>query len=97
MLNTDKLIPSLCGACNVVRSMCYISKVDTIKSVYFAYFHSIMKYGIILRGTTHLIAKTFILQKTIVRIMAGVKTINSFKSLLKRLEILTLSREPYFH
>jgi hypothetical protein len=49
-----------------------------------------------LRGATHLIAKTFILQKTIVRIMAGVKTINSFKSPLKRLEILTLSCEHIF-
>jgi hypothetical protein len=48
----DKLIPKLCGACYAVRSKCHIVNNDTLKSVYFAYFHSIMKYGIIFWGNS---------------------------------------------
>jgi hypothetical protein len=43
----DKLIPTLSGACYAVRSMLHVSNTDTLKSVYFAYFHSVMKYGIV--------------------------------------------------
>jgi hypothetical protein len=34
----------------------HISNADTLKSIYFAYFHSILKYGIIL-GVIHLTIK----------------------------------------
>jgi hypothetical protein len=46
----DKLIPKLSGACYAVRSMLHVSNTDTVKSVYFANFHSVMKYGIIFGG-----------------------------------------------
>jgi hypothetical protein len=45
--HTDKLIPKLSGACYAVRTMCHIINTDTVKSVYFAYFHSTLKCGII--------------------------------------------------
>jgi hypothetical protein len=44
----DLMIPKLSRACYAVRSMSHISSSNTLKSIYFAYFHSIMKYGIIL-------------------------------------------------
>jgi hypothetical protein len=46
----DKLIPKLSEACYAVRSVCHIINADTLKSVYFAYFHSTMKYGIMFLG-----------------------------------------------
>jgi hypothetical protein len=48
----DQLVPKLSGACYAVRSMLHISNIDTLKSIYFAYFHFLMKYGIILGGNS---------------------------------------------
>jgi hypothetical protein len=43
----DQLAPKLRGACNAVGFMLHISNTDTLKSVYFAHFLSLMKNGII--------------------------------------------------
>jgi mannose/fructose/N-acetylgalactosamine-specific phosphotransferase system component IID len=43
----DQFIPKLSGACYAVRCMFHISNTEILKSIYFAYFHSIMIYGII--------------------------------------------------
>ena len=43
----DQMIPKLSGACYAVRSMVHISNINTLKSVYCACFHSVVKYGII--------------------------------------------------
>ncbi|PNF23822.1 hypothetical protein B7P43_G15913 [Cryptotermes secundus] len=92
----DKLIPKLSGACYAVRSMFHVSNTETLKLIYFAYFHSVMKYGIIFWGNSSYSQKIFILQKKIVRIMAGVKPRESCKNIFKRLEILTLPCEYIF-
>ena len=42
----EEMIPKLSGACYAVR-MGHISNINTLKSIYIAYFHSIIKYGII--------------------------------------------------
>jgi hypothetical protein len=41
----DQMIPKLSGACYTVRLMFHISNITTLKSIYFTYFHSIIKYG----------------------------------------------------
>jgi hypothetical protein len=92
----DKLIPKLSAACYAVRSMFHFSNTDTLKSVYFAYFHSIIKYGIIFCDNSSNSKKIFTLQKKIVRLMAGVKPRNSCRSLFKRLEIFALPCECIF-
>jgi hypothetical protein len=46
----DQMIPKLSGACYTARSMFHISNIDTLKSIYFAYFCCIIKYGIIFLG-----------------------------------------------
>jgi len=45
----EEMIPNLSGACYAVRSMVHISdiNINTLKSIYYAYFHSVIKYGII--------------------------------------------------
>jgi hypothetical protein len=43
----NQLVPKLSGACYAVRYILHISNTDTLKSIYFACFHSLMKYGII--------------------------------------------------
>jgi hypothetical protein len=46
----EQLIPKLSRACYAVRFTLHISNIDTLKTIYFDYFHSLMKYGIILGG-----------------------------------------------
>jgi hypothetical protein len=48
----DQMIPKLSEACYAVRSMFHISNINTLKSIYFAYFHSIIQYGIIFWGNS---------------------------------------------
>jgi hypothetical protein len=62
----EQLKQMMCG-------MFHISNTETLKSIYFAYFHSIMKYGIIFWGNASYSKKIFTLQKKIVRLMAGAK------------------------
>jgi hypothetical protein len=42
--HVDLMIPKLSRGYYAVRSMPHVSSTDTLKSIYFAYFHSIMKY-----------------------------------------------------
>jgi hypothetical protein len=92
----DQIILKLSGACYAVRSMYHIVNIDTMKSIYFAYFQSIMKCGIIFWGNLSSSKRIFTLQKKIIRIMAGAKPRNSCRSLFKELEILPLPCEYIF-
>jgi IS1 family transposase len=67
------MIPILSGACYAVRSMFHINNINTLKSIYFAYFHSIIKYGIFFGDNSSNSRKIFTLQKEIVRIMVGAR------------------------
>jgi hypothetical protein len=84
----NQLIQKLSGACYAVRSLLHISNADTLKSNYFAYFYSLMKYRIIFRGNSSDSKKVFTLQKKIVRIMVGIKPQNSCRE---------LERSYFFH
>jgi hypothetical protein len=66
-----QMIPKLSGACYDVRLMGHISNINTHKSIYYAYFHSIIKCEIIFWGNSSNSGNIFILQKKIVLIMAG--------------------------
>jgi hypothetical protein len=43
----EQLVSKLSEASYTVKSMLHISNTDTLKSIYFAYIHSTIKYGII--------------------------------------------------
>jgi hypothetical protein len=70
--------------------MFHFSNLDTLKMICFAYFHSVMKYGIIVWGNHTDIIRVFQLQKRIVRIMTGARFRASCKPLFKAFEIFTL-------
>jgi hypothetical protein len=57
----DKLIPKLSGVCYTFRSVFHFSNTGTLRS--FVYFHSIMKYRIILGSTLSNRKKICALQK----------------------------------
>ena len=50
--HTEQIIPTLSAACYAVRSMVHISNIDTLKSIYYAHFHSVIKCGIIFWGNS---------------------------------------------
>jgi hypothetical protein len=68
-------------------------KTETLKLVYFAYFHSIMSYGFIYWGNSTDSKKVFYIQKKIIRIMAGTKRRASCRELFKKFNILPLASE----
>jgi len=37
--HTELIIPKLSGACYVVTLMVHVSNMNTLKSIYYAYFH----------------------------------------------------------
>jgi len=45
--HNEQMIPKLSALCYAVWLMVYISNINTLKSIYYAYFHSIIKYGTI--------------------------------------------------
>jgi len=48
----EEMIPRRSGACNAVRSMVHVRNINKTKSIYFAYFDSITKYGTIFLGNS---------------------------------------------
>jgi hypothetical protein len=67
------VIPKLSSACFTMRTVTSLMKTGTSKLVYFAYFHSIMSYGIIFWGNSTDSKNVFYIQNKIIRIMAGTK------------------------
>jgi hypothetical protein len=61
--------------------------------VYFSYFHSIIKHGIIFWGNSTNISRVSKLQKKVIRIISGVGPRDSCRSLFGKLDILPLSCE----
>ena len=45
--HTEKTSPKLSGEHDASRLMVHVSNIHTLKKIYYAYFHSIKKYGII--------------------------------------------------
>ena len=84
------MISKLSGVCYALRSMVHISNINTIKSIYYSCSHSIIKYGIFLRGNSSNSVKVFTLQKKTVRIRAGAQSRTSCRCIFKQLEILSL-------
>jgi hypothetical protein len=68
-------------------------KTETLKLVYFAYFHSIMPYGVIFWRNLTDSKKVFYIQKKIIRIMAGTKRRASCTELFTKFNILPVASE----
>jgi len=55
------MITKLIGACYAVRSMAHISDINTLKSIFYAYFNYVLKYGTIFGGNASNSGKIFTL------------------------------------
>jgi hypothetical protein len=67
--HTEQTMHKLSAACYAMTSIKPFMSPETLKMVYYAYFHSIMNYGIKF-GETLLSTKMFKIQKKIIRIIA---------------------------
>jgi len=65
--NVDQLLPELSTACYAIRVVKLFMTQETFMMVYYAYFHSIMNYGIIFRGNSPHSTNTFRLQKRAIK------------------------------
>jgi hypothetical protein len=89
----EYIIPKLSSACFSMRTVTPLLKVDTLKLVCFACFHSVMSYGVICWGNSTDSKRVFIIQKKIISIVAGVKRRVSCIELFKKFNILPLASE----
>ena len=84
--------------CNKLRSSCYGLRFmslhcsrDVLMSLYYANFHSHLRYGITNWGNSAHINRVFILQKYAIRIIAGLGFRESCRPSFKNLKILTVA------
>jgi hypothetical protein len=69
---------------------------DTLKSVNYSYFHSLISYGIIFCGSSSNSVHVFRLQKRAIRIITGSRQRDSCRELFKKLKILPLHSQYIF-
>jgi hypothetical protein len=66
---------------------------ESLKIVYYSYFHSIIIYGLIFWGNSHYSNIIFRLQKRIIKIIVGIRSRDSCTEYFKKLKILTLQSQ----
>jgi hypothetical protein len=86
----DYIIPKLSSACYVIRTIKPYVSQNTLKIIYYSYFHSVMNYGLLFWGSSTESIKIFKLQKKMIRIIMGYKSNHSCRELFVALGILPL-------
>ena len=94
--HVQDLVPKLNSAIFTIRTISEISDFSTRKVVYFAYFHSLMTYGIVFWGNSPDAKRIFLAQKRAVRAISGVSSRTSCRPLFSSLGILTLASQYVF-
>jgi len=89
----EAIIPKLSAATFAMRVVQPLLSLDSLKLVYYSYFHSILSYGIIFWGNTPHNNIIFKMQKKIVRIMTGIRNRDSCREYFIRLKILPLQSQ----
>jgi hypothetical protein len=89
----DQLTNKLSSACYAVRVMKEYMPLKTLIMIYYAYFHSLMNYGLIFWGNSPYSIHIFRLQKKIIRIITSTRNRESCRSWFKRLKILSLQSQ----
>jgi hypothetical protein len=69
---------------------------ETLKMVYYCYFHSLLTYGIIFCGNTSSSVHIFRIQKRIIRIMSGLRARDSCRQAFWECGILPLQSQYIF-
>jgi hypothetical protein len=92
-LSWKKHVDQLGTAWYGIRTVKSYANQGTLLIAYYAYFHSIMHYGIIIWGNSSNATDVFHVQKRALRIMMDIGSIDSCRQLFKTLGILTLQSQ----
>jgi hypothetical protein len=84
------LLHKLSSVYFIMRRLSPILNIQTLRTVYFAHFHSLVNYGIIFGSNTSSMCKVFLTQKKILRIMLRISARTSCRKWFKKLEILPI-------
>jgi hypothetical protein len=85
------LSSKLSKICYMIRSLKDVTNPHIIKSIYFAYFHAHLRYGVIFWGGGTESENIFKLQKWVIRIISGVGRHTSCRQLFRDLGILPIA------
>jgi len=92
----SELTSKLNKACYAIRAIKPLLSLHVLRTIYFAYFHSVMTYGIIFWGNSHLSSNIFKIQKRALRIMTNKSKRESCRPIYNQLQILTLPSQYIF-
>jgi hypothetical protein len=70
--HVDQIATNLCSVCYALRILRHIELQSTLRTIYYAYIHFILSYGIIFWGRSSNVSKLFILLKRIIRIINNI-------------------------
>jgi hypothetical protein len=77
----------------VIRSVKPFLSQESLKMVYYSYFHSIITYGLIFWGNSYYSNTIFRLQKRTIRIIVGIRDRDSCTEHFRKLKILPLKSQ----
>ena len=83
-------------ACYAIRYVKHFMSQDTLRTIYFSYFHSNLSYGTIFWGNSAHSSNIFEIQKRIIRIIMNATNRDSCHQLFKNLKILPLKSQYIF-
>jgi len=87
----------LSTACYAIRYVKHFMSQDTLRTIYFSHFHSILSYGIIFWGNSAYNSNIFKIQKRIIRIIMNARNRDSCCQLFNNLKILSLKSQYIFN
>lgn len=91
--HADCITPKLSSACYVMRSIKPYMPLNTLKTIYYSYFNTIMSYGLFIWGNSPHSLRIFRMQKKIIRIMTGCNSRVSCRNLFRMLRILPFASQ----
>jgi hypothetical protein len=96
MMMIMMIMLKLCKACYSMRVIKPIMPTDTLKMIYYSYYHSLLTYGIILGCNSSFSEQIFRIRKRIIRVMHGLRTRDSCRDAFRDWGILPLQSQYIF-
>jgi hypothetical protein len=84
----DLLLLKLSKVSFAIRTIKSCMSQEVLLMVYYAYFHSVLCYGVIFLGNSPHSIEVFRLQKRVTRIICGIENRDSCRDYFKQLKIL---------
>jgi len=93
--HVEQITHKLSTACYAMRSVKWLNIVsqETLQMINYAYFHSIMNYGLIFWGKSSHDAKILKIHKNIIRIITGCRSRDLCRYLFINLKVLPLQSQ----